>query len=351
MDAVFFRHGARLPTVTPVRVVRQVRHNERVSEPIDEFSFLPDQASEAGIDRPVPRGERLSLHLPDGRTLSALRYTPAAAPEEAPVVTFLHGAGLNAHTWDTTILGLGLPALAIDLPGHGDSSWRDDAAYVGRVMAPDIAAGMEAWTRAPQVLVGQSLGGLTAAAVAASRPDLVRELVVIDITPGLDSNAGPSQIRDFFAGPVDWASRDELVDRALAFGLGGGTRRKAERGVFFNSRIRPDGRVEWKHHFARLANAMADAGADAPTGPPAPSDAVSAVLGETGWEDLAAVTAPTTLIRGERGYVTDDDAEEFARRVPGASIVAVPAGHNVQEEIPLELGERLRTLATARGRT
>ncbi|MDF2920885.1 MAG: 2-(acetamidomethylene)succinate hydrolase, partial [Microbacterium sp.] len=168
---------------------------------------------------------------------------------------------------------------------------------------------------------------------------------------GLDSNAGPSQIRDFFAGPVDWASRDELVDRALAFGLGGGTRRKAERGVFFNSRIRPDGRVEWKHHFARLANAMADAGAHAPTGPPAPSDAVSAVLGETGWEDLAAVTAPTTLIRGERGYVTDDDAEEFARRVPGASIVAVPAGHNVQEEIPLELGERLRTLATARGRS
>jgi pimeloyl-ACP methyl ester carboxylesterase len=63
------------------------------------------------------------------------------------------------------------------------------------------------------------------------------------------------------------------------------------------------------------------------------------------------VTAPTTLIRGERGYVTDDDAEEFARRVPGASIVVVPAGHNVQEEIPLELGERLRTLATARGRS
>ena len=115
----------------------------------------------------------------------------------------------------------GLPALAIDLPGHGDSSWRDDAAYVARVLAPDVAAGMDAWTDGPQLLVGQSLGGLTAAAVAASRPDLVRELVVIDITPGIDSNAGPTQIRDFFAGPTDWASRDELVDRALAFGLGG----------------------------------------------------------------------------------------------------------------------------------
>lgn len=323
-----------------------MRDNGRVSEPIDEFSFLAEQAAEAGIDAPVPRGERLSLRLPDGRALSALRYTPADAAEAAPVVTFLHGAGLNAHTWDTTILALGLPALAIDLAGHGDSSWRSDTAYVARVLAPDVAAAIDEWTAAPQVLVGQSLGGLTVAAVAASRPDLVRELVVIDITPGVDSNAGPTQIREFFAGPVDWASRDELVDRALAFGLGGGTRRKAERGVYFNSRVRPDGRVEWKHHFAHLANARAAAPQADPAGA-APHDPVGAVLGESGWEDLAAATAPTTLIRGERGYVTDADAEEFARRNAEASVVTVSAGHNVQEDIPIELGERLRTLALA----
>lgn len=325
-----------------------MRHDERVSDPIDEFSFLPEQADEAGIHAPVPRGERLSLTLADGRTLSALRYFPADSPDVAPVVTFLHGAGLNAHTWDTTILALGLPALAIDLPGHGDSSWRDDAAYVARVLAPDVAAGIDAWTDAPQLLVGQSLGGLTAAAVAASRPDLVHELVVIDITPGLDPNAGAKQIRDFFAGPVDWASRDELVDRALAFGLGGGTRRKAERGVFFNSRIRGDGRVEWKHHFARLANAAsASPAAAAADSAAAQQDAVAAVLGESGWEDLAAVAAPTTLLRGERGYVTDEDAAEFARRVPAASVAVVPSGHNVQEEIPQELGARLRAMASA----
>lgn len=322
-------------------------HNGRVSDPIDEFSFFPEQAADAGIDRPLPRGERVSLTLADGRTLSALRYAPADEPDAAPVVTFLHGAGLNAHTWDTTILALGLPALAIDLPGHGDSSWRDDAAYVARVLAPDVAAGIDAWARGPQVLVGQSLGGLTAAAVAASRPGLVSELVVIDITPGLDPDAGASQIRQFFAGPADWASRDELVDRALAFGLGGGTRRKAERGVFFNSRVRPDGRVEWKHHFARLANLAAGEAVLRHAQQAGSTDALAAVLGESGWEDLAGVEAPTTLVRGARGYITDADAEEFARRVPEASIVIVEAGHNVQEEIPAELGERLRTLAGA----
>jgi pimeloyl-ACP methyl ester carboxylesterase len=331
-----------------------------VTGPIDEFSFLPDQAADAGIDGPLPRGERLTLALADGRALSALRWSPARASaggdvSGAPVVTFLHGAGLNAHTWDTTILALGLPALAIDLPGHGDSSWRDDFAYVARVLAPDVIAGIDAWTDRPQVLVGQSLGGLTAAAVAASRPDLVRELVVIDITPGIDPAAGPSQIREFFAGPTDWASRDELVDRALAFGLGGGTRRKAERGVHFNSRVRPDGRVEWKHHFAHLAAAAAGTGAasDASPAEPAepaapaapPADAVSAVLGEAGWQDLAAATAPTTLLRGERGYVTDADADEFARRQPEAAVVTLPAGHNVQEDAPKQLGELLRGLA------
>ena len=198
---------------------------DAVSDPIDEFSFLAEQAADAGITAPLPRGERVAVDLPDGRTLSALRYG-----DGPPVVTFLHGAGLNAHTWDTTILALGIPALAVDLPGHGDSSWRDDLAYVARPLAADVIVGMDAWTDGPQLVVGQSLGGLTAAAVAASRPDLVRELVVIDITPGIDPNGGASQIRQFFAGPTDWASREELVERALSFGLGGSPK-AAARGV------------------------------------------------------------------------------------------------------------------------
>ncbi|MNL79895.1 Alpha/beta hydrolase family protein [compost metagenome] len=70
------------------------------------------------------------------------------------------------------------------------------------------------------------------------------------------------------------------------------------------------------------------------------------MLGESGWEDLAAVTAPTTLLRGDRGYVTEADAAEFARRVPTASVIVAASGHNVQEEIPLELGARLRAIAS-----
>jgi hypothetical protein len=44
--------------------------------------------------------------------------------------------------------------------------------------------------------------------------------------------------------------------------------------------------------------------------------------------------------------VTDADAAAFRERVPSASVVTVAAGHNVQEDIPADLGSRLRALAT-----
>ncbi|MDQ1127967.1 alpha/beta fold hydrolase [Microbacterium sp. SORGH_AS_0888] len=300
----------------------------------DEFSFLPEQAADIGATTPLPPVRRLAVGLPDGRTLSALRFGDAP-----PQVTLLHGAGLNARTWDTTVLALGLPALAIDLPGHGDSSWREDADYSPHTLAPDIVRALEEWTEGPQVLVGHSLGGLAAAAVAAAAPALVARLVIVDITPGVDPAAGPQQIRSFFAGPTDWASRDELVERALSFGLGG-TRRAAERGVFLNSRVRPDGRVEWKHHFARLAAAQANG--ELPEGR---NDALAALLSDAGWSDLRSLALPITLVRGDSGYVTPADLAEFSRRLPAASIVTLPAHHNVHEEIPVAFADALRRIA------
>ncbi|WP_259061550.1 alpha/beta fold hydrolase [Microbacterium sp. AK031] len=305
-----------------------------VATETSEFSYLPHQAQALNV--PVPPVERVVLRLADGRELSALRFGDAP-----PVVTLLHGAGLNAHTWDTTALLLQQPALLIDLAGHGDSSWRADLDYSPRVLAGDVIFALENWTVEPQVLVGQSLGGLTAAAVASARPDLVRELITVDITPGIDTSAGPAALREFYAGPTDFASRDELVDRAMSFGLGG-SRADTERGVFFNSRIRADGRVEWKHHFAHLAaQAMAPAGASST----APDGAAAPILDATGWDDLTNAAAPITLVRATSGFVSEADGDEMLRRVPAAHVIAVDASHNVQETAPLELADLIRAVA------
>ena len=287
-----------------------------------EFTYLPAQAEARGV--PLPAVERLTLALPDGRHVSALRFG-----SEAPRITLLHGAGLNAHTWDTTVLALQQPVLAIDLAGHGDSSWRNDADYTPRVLAVDIAAALDAWTDGPQVVVGHSLGGLTGAALAAARPDLVSALVVVDITPGIDTSAGPAALREFYAGPTDFATRDELVDRAMSFGFGG-ARPDTERGVFLNTRVRDDGRVEWKHHFAHLAAQTLAAHAVGDVAAPS-------ALSTTGWQDLTQTTAPITLVRALDGFVTATDADEFARRLPDARVVETKAGHNVQETAPADL--------------
>lgn len=308
--------------------------NMDVAIDISEFSYLPAQADALGV--PLPEVERLTLTLPDGRSLSALRFGT-----DAPRVTLLHGAGLNAHTWDTTSLALQQPLLAIDLAGHGDSSWRDDVDYTPRTLAGDVAAALEAWSTQPQVVVGQSLGGLTGAALAAARPDLVSELVIIDITPGIDVTAGPAALREFYAGPTDFASRDELVDKAISLGFGG-SRPETERGVFLNTRVRADGRVEWKHHFAHLAaQALAAHDAGSATAP--------SVLHETGWDDLAAVSAPITLVRAARGFVSETDAAEFQQRVPGARLVVLDATHNVQETAPIALASLIESASSTPG--
>lgn len=294
----------------------------QVAIDISEFSYLPAQAQALGVA--APPVERLTLPLAGGRQVSALRYG-AGTPE----VTLLHGAGLNAHTWDTTVLSLQRPVLVLDLAGHGDSSWRDDLDYTPRTLAVDVAAALDAWTDRPQLVVGQSLGGLTGAALASARPDLISALIVVDITPGIDTSAGPAALREFYAGPTDFASRDELVDRAIAFGFGG-SRPDTERGVLLNTRVRDDGRVEWKHHFAHLAAQALDA--HAPGDESAPS-----LLSDAGWEDLARTTAPITLVRATDGFVSASDADDFARRLPHARVVTVTATHNAQESAPSEL--------------
>src|SRR5918998_2747472 len=91
----------------------------------DEFAYFQDNAAEYGIpyDGP-PTVRRESVPLPDGRQLSALVWG-----DGDPELVLVHGGAQNAHTWDTVALALDRPLVAIDLPGHGRSGWRDDLDY------------------------------------------------------------------------------------------------------------------------------------------------------------------------------------------------------------------------------
>lgn len=286
------------------------QHVDMTTTATDEFRFLPAGAP------PVRR--------------TTVGDNSILAWGGAPELTLLHGAGLNAHTWDETLLALGRPALALDLPGHGDSAWRDDFDYRPQTNAAAVAAVIDSLAGgSPQIVVGQSLGGLTAIALAGIRPELVRALVIVDVSPGLRPGDA-SQVSDFLAGPQVFDSRDAIVDKALAAGIGS-DRSALERGVELNTRFREDGAVVFKHHFAYP-----------PEGLPALALDFSAL-----WPALEQAGVPVLLVHGSHGFLSPEVVAEFAERVPQAVLVEIEAGHNVQEQQPIALAEAVEAFIGA----
>ncbi|MFM8507223.1 MAG: alpha/beta fold hydrolase [Actinomycetota bacterium] len=279
----------------------------------DEFSLLDEEAREHHITRGTRhQPQRVAFATSSGATVSAIRWG-----DTIPEYLFLHGSGLNAHTWDAVIMALDAPAIALDLPGHGRSDWHDDADYSPRRLADELECvdfgGDFRW------IVGQSLGGLTAIALAARRPKLARHLCVVDISPGLVLPPN-NVVREFLAGPTSFDTRDAIVDRAISFGFGP-SRRAVERGVFHNTKQNDDGTFSWLHHMAHLAATS-----------PARTPEFSSL-----WTPLAQLGIPVMLVRGEHGFISEPAAVEFVRRCTSGTAHVLPCGHNVQEEQPVAL--------------
>lgn len=289
----------------------------------DEFRFLAGDARRVGRAAPLPAVRRVEAEVADGRRVRALAFDPHRAPE----LVFLHGIGLNAHSFDPTVLALGAPALSVDLPGHGRSDWRPDARYTPTHLAPDVTAALGALAPRPVTLVGHSLGGLTAAAVAGARAGVIRQLVLVDITPGHVPAAPSGAVAEFIGGQRDFASHEEMVDRAIAFGIGHDRERLA-RGVALNSRRRADGRWEWAHHLAHLPNVTAAATA---TPERAFADLWSSL------ERLHADGVALTLVAASAGFVDGAQLDEWRDRLPRSTVDVVEGPHNLHEAAPREL--------------
>ena len=288
----------------------------------DEFQFLEGDARRVGVAT-IPEVRREFVETGDG-DISLLRF--GAAP---PKFSFLHGAGLNAHTFDPTILRLESPSLTFDLPGHGRSAWRTDARYQPEALSAAVAQALRSTSDDPQILVGHSLGGLTSLAVAAEHPQLIRHLVIVDITPGISLGDGGDTIREFISGQKTFESVDEIVDRAIAFEIGH-DREALRRGITLNTRMRPDGTLEWTHHLAHMTGELLSPNYAALW------DAVNRI------QDAGI---PMTLIRGSQGMVQDVLLAEWAERASSAPVITIEAGHNIQEHNPVALADALSALA------
>ena len=210
----------------------------------DEFGLFHENIAEFDLDvAELPPVARIETPVGDGasrRSVSALQWG-----SDDPEIVYLHGGAQNAHTWDTVALALGRPALAVDLPGHGHSDWRADGAYSPMNLADDVATVVGAHAPRARVVVGMSLGGLTAMELTVRHPALVRSLVMVDITPGVNA-AKTKAITDFVDGPQEFASFDDLLARTIEHNP---TRSESSlrRGILHNAHPQPDGSWQWRY--------------------------------------------------------------------------------------------------------
>lgn len=287
----------------------------------DEFGYLAENCREFDLDLPGDVSvERVETALDGGGTVSALRW--GTGPVE---VVLIHGGAQNAHTWDTVALALRPHSLlAIDLPGHGRSSWVDGCDYRPRSNAEAVARCIAEHAGTAQLVVGMSLGGLTANALTALHPELVRRLLIVDVTPGVDSDKA-CDVLAFISGPQSFESFDAIFERTVEFNPTR-TPESLRRGILHNAHRLDDGSWAWNYDRGLAA------------------DVVHADVSDMGgggdlWDDVSAVSVPYTLVRGALSPVVDDaDEAEVRRRVPDAEVLVVDdAGHSIQGDRPVEL--------------
>lgn len=100
-----------------------------------------------------------------------------------PPVLILHGLFGASGNWRRVARELASThrVLAVDLRNHGRSPWADSMGYLE--MAEDVQRLIESQRMPPPAVIGHSMGGKVAMALALAQPERVGRLVVVDIAP------------------------------------------------------------------------------------------------------------------------------------------------------------------------
>lgn len=136
---------------------------------------LPDQA---GWDA----ARRMAV-TPDGVHLTYLELGQEPGMEKGAPIILIHGYTDNSRSWSllAPTLRQEMPdrrIIAVDLRGHGSSD-APGCCYGPDSLASDVAGLMQALQISQADVVGHSLGSMTAAYLAATRPASIRRLVLL----------------------------------------------------------------------------------------------------------------------------------------------------------------------------
>lgn len=258
----------------------------------------------------------LTIRLASGLEIAADAFGPAAGR----AVVLLHGGGQTRHAWRGAGASLGeagYRAIAVDLRGHGDSTWAEDGAYDYDAIARDLVDLVDAASLDRPVVVGASLGGAAALVAVGEQLVDVSALVIVDTAPRIEPG-GVSNLRDFMtAAPDGFASLDEVADAISSYNP---TRKRKRNlaGLAKNVRVDEAGRYHW-HWDPRF---MSGDG----------SDSAQFERRRARMEQCARnLTGPTLLVRGGLSdLLSEEGAAGFLELCPHAEYVNITgASHMV----------------------
>jgi len=232
---------------------------------------------------------------------------------EGPAVVLSHALGCDLGMWDAVAAALQgrHTVLRYDHRGHGRSP-AAPGAFTMDDLADDAAELIARQGVGPVHFVGLSMGGMTAQALGARHPALVRSLVVANSASRYDAEAR-----------AGWQARIDTVQaRGMAAIAEGAMQR------WFTPEFRADGQVGR----ARVAalRAVLEATAPAPY-----AAACAAVAGIELDEGNARIRCPALVIAGSRDEATPPAlSQAIAARIAGARLQSLDAAHLSAVEQP-----------------
>ncbi len=292
----------------------------------EQIEHLELTAHHAGLKVPeivLPESHQIVIHR------MRFHYLDWGTAGRHPIL-FLHGGGLNAHTWDVVCLMLrrDYHCFALDQRGHGDSEWEPTSDYSHDSQVGDVEGFLAKLQLKRPLVVGHSMGGFAALGYAVKHAETLAGLVLVDIGPELNQT-GSKRIRDFIAMDRVLDSVDAFVERAMSFN----PRRNPtllRRSLLHNLRQLPNGKWTWKHDPNRMSigkNFVEER-----------LERAKQIL-----DDVHKITCPTLILRGDRSDVfSDENASKFAKALPHGRWLKVPnAGHTIQGDNPAGLLDAL----------
>jgi pimeloyl-ACP methyl ester carboxylesterase len=235
-------------------------------------------------------------------------------PAGAPPLVIAHGLFGSAQNWRSLArrLARGRRVIAADLRNHGDSGWDAEAGYPA--MAGDLAETIRTEAGGRADMLGHSMGGKAAMALALTAPDAVRRLVVADIAPVAYDHAHGDYVAAMRALDLGRVSRRSDADPLLAAAIP----QPALRAFILQNLVVEDGGARWRVNLDAL-----EANMEALLGFPA-------ALSRKSW------SGPALFLRGGASdYVRDAHLPAVRALFPAAVVKTLPeAGHWLHADRP-----------------